>query len=254
MPTYGRKKVKDMVRSVLPSTRGSATQVEKKIAKKAARSKDTQAMKKMVEHIDAYDDYVDEYKKMNIKVRGIVHDRRLYDKIAPLIRWAPKVTSGKHDERLAQLRSMMPDNTIGRHAITHVQHLDEFDNPNNPYNFIKYSDKRRARVSFDRAAALGEILKAKPWLHSELNKALKTAHKQNWVDGPMKQIGNVFVKTHIKVGAKTPRCLKGLHDVEAFVKDVVAASMYKFSGNKQDVSNFHPEWLETLNEFITKYK
>lgn len=66
-----------------------------------------------------------------VDVRGaieeLVWDRRAADKVAPLVRWAlhqirhdPRLRDAEFAERLHHFRQLLPDNAIGRHALSHI--------------------------------------------------------------------------------------------------------------------------------------
>lgn len=122
--SYGNDKIRDMARSILPSTgREQARNHKRQIARETRRT-ERQAVRTM-----DYDEGLDfDDRQRNIDLSWMKSNRREKDKVKPLMRWAPKVTKGAPDKRMAQLRGMLPNNTIGDHAIDHVRYLKEFRN------------------------------------------------------------------------------------------------------------------------------
>jgi hypothetical protein len=60
-------------------------------------------------------------------IEEMVWDRRSADKVAPLVRWAlhhvrhdARLRDAESAERLDHFRQLLPDNTIGRHALSHI--------------------------------------------------------------------------------------------------------------------------------------
>ena len=190
MPTYGESKVKDMVRSVLPSTKRNWARLAKQENNKAKRRNDREVLFQM--ETDEDYDFSDSYHRY--RSNGITRERREADKVKPLMRWAPKVTKGLHDKRRAQLQAMLPDNAIGLHALSHVEQTGKFQNPNveeawrNHRNWGKY---RQPEVTVDYKSILKEVC---IYLHAEFNDFI--------------------------VGRK----LLGIHDIDAFWEDIVKAS------------------------------
>jgi hypothetical protein len=106
----------------------------------------------------------------------MVWDRRAQDKVGPLIRWAeatiaanPVLRSAPRADQVAYFARLMPDTTIGRHAVQHIEQALDWH-------------ERRARCTASRPAApgphiaemerqLGQILEA--GLHAALNAGLR---------------------------------------------------------------------------------
>lgn len=276
MPTYGRNKVKDMVRSVLPSKRRSGARFAKQEMHQNSRRENRQNVSPMARDPELFEDYLDDAKWVKKQTRENVGMRREGDKIRPLMRWAPKVTHGLHDKRLAQLRALMPPNTIGEHAIGHVRYLEQFENPNDPM-VLKYG--RRSKRKYDKKrkpesleSQLRKMLEEEPWLHGHLNDWMKKHHHIQY-----KVVGREVVRSHgqvlmahgttpmmrditVVVGPKHARTLKGMGDIKDFVADLDAASRYsrtvRYSSSMNryldDAGKFHPEWMEALKSFVAE--
>ncbi len=112
------EKITDIIRSVLPSTARCDTRATRRSIHRAARRKVNAALR--AGDSDAF-----------VDVRGaieeMVWDRRSADKVAPLVRWAlhhvrhdARLRDAESAERLDHFRQLLPDNTIGRHALSHI--------------------------------------------------------------------------------------------------------------------------------------
>lgn len=237
MPTYGDKKVKDMIRGVLPSTKRKWARDMKAAENQAGRVRARSAMADLEKDLEGDFDFQDD--RTRRKIRGVTKERRSGDKVAPLQRWAPKVTEGAPDARLAQLSKMLPKDTIGRHAVTHVEFMKEFkQNPlhgnstrwNRPQK--ETEELRRKRfIRENRHELLRQVL-ATEGLHKALNRYLKLTHRNNYdLNGD-------------PVGPTRPRVLKGLGDIADFLKELSQYHPWPNRGLN------HPEWLEAVDRFL----
>jgi hypothetical protein len=124
------EKIRDMARSVLPSSARKGARDNKAIIKHKNRHKVRQALREWRHEIDPYDyegfadhDYIYGYAgDQNIKMA--VNDRRGADKLS-VVHWAERLCATKladlcEEERLEYFRKVMPDNLIGRHALGHI--------------------------------------------------------------------------------------------------------------------------------------
>lgn len=256
MPTYGKNKIKDMVRSVLPSTARHTAKDNKNRIHREARRTSRQDVAKLVIDPEKYEEFVDDDRTDREETRRVVADRRDADKTSPLRRWAPHVTEGPPDARLKQLRGLVPDNTIGVHAISHVEYLDEFDKDKElremrypkptaasrrEYN-RKNPDKRSFEDGF-RTILLREIVEN--GLHGRLNAAIQDQHttwKQEYLDAS----GSVATR---KVGPHGARKLLGMGDIKMFLRVLGECSSRHVVG----VGMHHPEWRETLDAYLREY-
>lgn len=234
MPTYGDDKIRDMVRSILPSTaRNYARRHKRQIARSNRR-----AERIAVEDMD-YEDGLDfDDRQRNIDLSWMKSERRTHDKVKPLMRWAPKVTKGLPDKRVAQLRAMMPKNTIGEHAIGHVEYLSQFRNANEAlYNYRPYQDSELPPVP-DYKSMLYDVC---IHLHGLYNQYTK--HGVYRSD---------FTKDN-----RPNRLLKGLHDIDSYWADVVTSrdpkSPYDTYASKYRMLMFLDKLIE-LNYDIYEFR
>ncbi len=137
MPTYGEKKKKDIIESVLPATRRGARNARREFRQinRQERRHVSNALASLYHRGAAGDEIVDTYDAdpfdyqftLDIDKRYARGDRRDYDNLNSLFRWAPtQVKDVRVQDRLTYIKAMLPDNVIGRHAAGHVENLDEF--------------------------------------------------------------------------------------------------------------------------------
>jgi hypothetical protein len=159
------EKVTDMIRSVLPSTaRHGVRATRRQIHRRVRRT--------MKIRLRAGDHEV------VVDIRGaldeMVWDRRAADKEAPLVRWAlhhvrtdPALRDASTAERLDHFRQLLPDSTIGRHALSHIAWpLKHLERPHRPR-----SHGWRPQTIAPTVRALYEA-----GYNAELNKRLKINH------------------------------------------------------------------------------
>lgn len=130
MPIYGAAKRRNMIRSVLPSSRRVSASAAKSAANRDRR-RATRVALRMLDDGDladvAYARIADANGRYRREMREIVRERRYGDKAAPLERWAPhQVAHLRVEDRLSRVAAMLPDSTVGRHAVDHLRHLPEF--------------------------------------------------------------------------------------------------------------------------------
>ncbi len=169
-------KVKDISRSVLPSTARKSARDNRRIIHKRQRARELAAVTAYRRDTEPGSVTPDVRGTYGPDVTQLVWQRRSRDKVGPLIRWAratiaadPLLRSAPRADQVAYFARMMPDTTIGRHAVQHIEQALEWD-------------ERRARYTAGRPAVpgqpvtdmerqLGQILEA--GLHAELNARLR---------------------------------------------------------------------------------
>jgi hypothetical protein len=119
------EKIKDMAESVLPSTRREATRKERRLIhqRTRARSRGTIAAFRTISP-DEFDDTTPDERG---DIGWLVDERRSADKVASLQRWAvrrvakrPGLAGASLRDQIDHFRDLLPDNTIGRHALGHI--------------------------------------------------------------------------------------------------------------------------------------
>ena len=215
------QKIKDMSRSVLPSTGRKFARDNRRIIHKQLRARELAAVTAYRRDSDPDSVTPDVCGTYAPDITQLVRNRRAQDKVGPLVRWAeatiaadPVLRSAPRAEQVAYFARLMPDTTIGRHAVQHIEQALEWH-------------ERRARYNASRSTAPGphvaemerqlrQILEA--GLHATLNAGLRRLADTQEV--------------RPRATSMPRRLLLGSHDIEAFttemarwptVRDLVAA-------------------------------
>lgn len=214
------QKIKDMQRSVLPSTaRGFARAERRLIHKRArARARDALAEARKIVNTDIRTDPDPDFREGRRKAatHWMVLDRRAADKIGPLCRWAVRTVEADEALRDAPLHdqaaffaALMPKDLIGEHAVFHIRwalrwefHRDDLRlwDPSAGSSRVE----RREQVASDARQILAT------GRHRELNVELRRLYGAG--DPPR--------RTRSLEGSAPARLLLGLHDVESFAGDI----------------------------------
>lgn len=110
------EKPRDMVRSILPSTRRRNARYAKAFVKRRHRRQ----IHEDVHHDDPATTASDLSRDVNADMGGIVRYRRSGDKLNHFLRWCEQITDGMGvDEALAYVRKLLPASVIGNHAYRH---------------------------------------------------------------------------------------------------------------------------------------
>jgi hypothetical protein len=205
------EKIKDMGRSVLPSTSRRSARDNRRMIHKRQRARELAAVIAYRRDADPGSVTPDVRGTYGPDITEMVWSRRAADKVGPLIRWAeatiaadPVLRSAPLAEQVAYFARLMPDNTIGRHAVQHIEQALAWNH-------------RRARYSVSGSAAPGahatemerqlrQILEA--GLHATLNIELRRLAATQEV--------------RPRVNPMPRRLLLGSHDIEAFTTDMAS--------------------------------
>lgn len=234
MPTYGDDKKRDMSRSILPSSWRWAKETRRRHHKKARTHERILLDELDVSQLDLEEgicdvgDFTGLEKTRSRDLRGMVKMRRSSDKVAPMMRWAESITKTLPiEDRLSKVRAIMPKGVIGEHAVSHLVWNDHFRTSNN----IKHYPKKRSLETVLVELLRNEVLRG---AQADVNRAIKKAHK------------------NLQVYKETPRTLKGIHDVEDFVREVIKASegFSRVQGLWVQNPLFHAEWLQALRGYF----
>jgi hypothetical protein len=123
-------KRRDMARSVLPSTHRRHSAVVLDRIRRHHRRTVRQQLGRLNGPldpgvVDAFD-LGDDERFPNHLIHERVLERRSYDKVAPLIRWAVASTRTiRREDRLSHMAALLPANVIGHHALSHLNFVDE---------------------------------------------------------------------------------------------------------------------------------
>lgn len=227
--SYGDDKIKDMIESLLPSSARRRARENRAAAHRKARRATRQNHDRDRTHVFE--------KTRRIEIMEMMWDRRGADKLS-FTRWAEEVTKHLPDveDRYNFIKKLVPNNTIGRHALTHLPFEWQPEYRNNP-RFRYPPDKNRFTKRHMREL-LYELFSTADG-HRNLNGALKYGHnrvghpKRWWVDGykRMDVVDIEFCDECIQ-----PRLLAGIHDVADFVDAIYKAR--------------HKEWKEVVEKFL----
>jgi len=190
------EKLRTMTRSILPSTaRKHARNAKARVKRRERRT----VRQELHRHCDA--DFADETKfdlHRDVRLRWIVWGRRSADKLNHFMRWCDSLTRGMtKTQKLDSVRAILPKNLIGDHAFGHW----ESHCKRRRYWFlpIREEQRRHQQSSYDRTRhALRVALERDPCFLAELNAEIKRC----------------------KLEGEPRRMLHGMHDVDAFVRDI----------------------------------
>lgn len=204
------EKIKDIVESALPSTRRDSARRERALIHRRERAR-VRAELGRIRRCPDLDDFED--RDLLHEDRGaigqMVYDRRSADKLGSLLRWAdyqisqnPAVRELAPDGQYAYFRAILPANTIGRHALSHI----EWAIRPRLWRHIasRGSTEPWVEARQELKAAIGLILAT--GLHGELNCRIKRT---------------VAPPTDTADQNERPRTLAGQHDIDDFVRDVL---------------------------------
>jgi hypothetical protein len=199
------QKIKNMSRSVLPSTGRKSARDNRRLIHQQQRARELAAVTAYRRDTDPDSVTPDIHGTYGPDIKQMVWDRRAQDKVGPLIRWAeatiaadPVLRSAPRADQVAYFARLMPDTLIGRHAVQHIEWALEWH-------------ERRARYNASRSTAPGphvaemqrqlrQILEA--GLHATLNAGLRRLADTQEV--------------RPRVTPMPRRLLLGSHDIEAF--------------------------------------
>lgn len=259
------EKIKDMEESILPSTyRKSMRERRRTIHRQARRAH------RMGKDLDMVE------RKRSHEIMYMMHDRRNGDKLS-VVRWAVEVT--KHmetpQERRDYMKSLMPNTLMGNHALQHIFYHENFrvDDFKYGWHYHQRELERKAEREAEIAAVKNAIeLTLKTGGLKALNRAIKRSHKVHYIENRyyvnpdgvrcsfLDKDRKLIVERHkghqvyrrnkyvIEPCDCAPRTLKGAHDVEAFMNDLLGT--YDNSPFFRATSRKHPEWAAACKKFL----
>lgn len=270
MPIYGEAKRRDMIRSILPSTRRKGAREDLAHIKRSARTATKQALHNFrgssTDAIDLYEygnDDLEHYPDARIK--DAVWDRREGDKVRPIMRWAVEITKDlPQEQRMDYFRALMPDTTVGRHACQHVEFMDEMDDGTSPRWRYSRDTSRDHWTDADwrwyRNACIAELafrlrrVFETPGAHKRFNDS-RVAHKRDTYRIPHKKDAEKYGvrQSDVHYSHKTNgwyyykvvrRPLLGVHDIEDFLREFCTSDGYIWGSWKYEELNNVLEELE----------
>ncbi|MCP3105268.1 hypothetical protein LZ198_41010 [Myxococcus sp. K15C18031901] len=243
---HGDEKVREMSRSILPSTRrDEARQNRARVTRESRRASRTR-LAALVRDPERWDDTPDLEDDTTQEMAYVVHRRRNGDKVNPFIRWARKQTQQTpRDSRLSQMRGLLPRGLIGDHAYLHLDSDDHFTHTWEKEIRAALRRNHRAawrklpRVDRGLAAQLLRQLLRVPDGQRAFNDFIKRTCATTWV----RKTGHDGRRHVVLQGTTPPRVLHGEHDVLTFLTDIDSPRPY---GTWDGVSAPTPSGKATL--------
>lgn len=204
------EKIKDMVESVLPSTRREAARAQRRAVHKQQRARQRDVLRNITVEPDP--DFREGRRATAIS--NMVWDRRAADNIGALVRWAaavierdPDLRAGGWPAQRAWFAAVLPKDIIGQHAL---QHIEWAVGPRPTYSWtLRQPAPPLALIREELATEVLHVLET--GRHAELNVRLRQEYAVDraprWVREPHRM--------------RPERLLNGLHDLEAFVEHIV---------------------------------
>lgn len=194
------EKLRNMVRSILPSRYRTSPKAEKATRKRSHRRSVRIDLRCEDLETTAADLLRD------VHVGDIVSWRRSGDKLSHFMRWCEHLTEGMSvEEALGFVRGILPKSLIGDHAYSHWEwHLRPPYGQRLQRPLSRREEERRSAQSWRDSMSfrLRRALSVDPELHSRLNMRIKNG----------------------KAPDEARRLLRGIHDLEVFVQDIAPRS------------------------------
>ena len=199
------QKIKDISRSVLPSAGRRSARDNRRIIHKQQRARELAAVVAYRRDTDPGSVTPDVRGTYRPDIWEMVWERRAKDKVGPLIRWAkatiatdPVLRSAPRAEQVAYFARLMPDTTIGRHAVQHIEQALAWHERCTRYEASRSTAPGPDVAEMERQ--LRQILEA--GLHAALNAGLR-------------RLANTQ-EVRLRVTPMPRRLLLGSHDIKAF--------------------------------------
>jgi hypothetical protein len=205
------EKIKDMSKSVLPSTHRKGARDDRRAIHKRQRARELAAVTTYRLDPDPECATPDVRGTYGPDIMLLVWNRRAGDKLGPIIRWAratiaasPALRSASREEQVAYFARLMPDSTTGRHAVQHIEAALEWD-------------ARRAQGNASRPAVAGAGSRAAR-IEGQARLILEAGLYAN-LNARLRQLaGHQVVRPRATPMPHRP--LLGRHDVEAFAAEM----------------------------------
>jgi hypothetical protein len=172
---YGEEKVRQMVRSILPSAGAKTARDDKKALNQKLRRTARKALHKIRDEEDWYDDNTDFWDDGQGERAYIVGRRRGDDKLRHFEKWAERKAKDIPDGfKMGYIKGLIKGKgVIIEHAYSHLKNLDGFDRYIHIYSYrYSYADERRVLTKERVRATIQEILEDS-WAHATLNRIIK---------------------------------------------------------------------------------
>ncbi|RKG91747.1 hypothetical protein [Corallococcus terminator] len=179
---YADEKVRQMARSLLPSTGRKEARESRASVHRAARHESRRELATWLRAGDLDADVPDCAPWRGPEIRQVKCSRREGDKVNPFIRWATARTRElPREERLDHVRALLPPGIIGEHALEHLEQAPAFEDP------LQAARRERRRQLYARKpggdwmdrgeqAQLLRALLLKPYGHATFNEFLRARY------------------------------------------------------------------------------
>lgn len=293
---YGEEKALEMSRSLLPCNKRKSARKEKSRVARRLRRNVKQKLHNIREEDDYYDSQLDYdyYEDAAIERSEMVWNRRSRDKLGPFMSWAEaKAKEIPDGEKYHYIKSLLPGSgfIIQDHAMSHLEWLDGFHQ--NPIERYYYRRPVVEKLSDEEMAEYLKEIVIDSKAHRLLNDAIKRFHHNVTWYYKYREFDPELEKMKTHSGQIThkvsPRVLKGLGDIESFMRDLKlacnvpnikvkngestlnkkyrkligrdtiqwssqAGTLYYASARNLISPHRHPEWRKALNNFIKVWR
>jgi hypothetical protein len=239
---YGKEKVRDMSRSLLPSTKRKGARDARDQLHREARRTARLELARLQHEPEAFEDLPRPDGGRSPEIGHMVRRRRSADKVTPFIRWATATTRElPRESRLSHIQGLLPKGVIGEHALSHLKDAESFRDPWED-TWRRAWLRRRPQSEWMDRGAQAELLRAvlaAPGGHRAFNRWLQTRHTG---------FDNL---TYQPTRART---LHGAHDVLPFLDEVGEYTQW-YSGKRAWQPRFpNPEPFEAMEAFLRAFK
>lgn len=279
---FGDEKMRQMARSILPSTASRFARKRRAEINRKSRRLSRQLCHKALSDLESSEDFDFEDDLSRYEIRSMVSSRRESDKLAHFERWAIKITDHLGDDpsgRRAKIQAALPKGLIGWHASSHLAAYIEFRTQRASFRDYKKLKLERGKAkSASRLTRERAISKLREVLESpELVEKLRT-HMQRKHLCPVWSLGFTRVRSlsepnldrllpvKIPMGVDKPPILhRG--NVASFVDQVFKANRtnwitpptelvngLQYPAPKVPDPSCHPEWLSALRSFLCAWE
>ncbi|MBN8229443.1 hypothetical protein JYK02_18185 [Corallococcus macrosporus] len=213
---HSDEKVRQMARSLLPSTNRKGARRARAGIHRAARRQVQQELDAWLSHGDLERDTPPLAPWEGVTIHRQVSRRRSADKVNPFIRWATARTRDlPWEARWGHVRGILPQSVIGEHALSHLENTAAFEDPfeaeqrQRLRKCLARRHKGRVRDRGEQAGLLRRLLE-QPDGQRTFNRFLRERHA--WAASPRN------VASRPRDGILPPhRPLLGAHDVLPFL-------------------------------------
>jgi hypothetical protein len=239
---YGEEKIRDMARSLLPSTRRKRARNTRGLLHRASRRTARLELTRLERDPEAFEDLPGPDGGRSQEICYMVQDRRSADKVNPFVRWATATTRElPRESRLSHIQGLLPKGVIGEHALSHLKRAKAFRDPRKDHWRRAWLSRSPQIEWMDRGeqAELLRAVLAAPGGHRAFNRWLWAHHAAS---------SNPWYQPEL------PRPLRGFHDVLSFLDEVGAYTRWYFGKRTWQPRFPNSEPFEATEAFLRAFK